>query len=98
LQICLPQTFSSTTKRSLQPHDDKLLIGGQQFLISVSIFCACHSLKPMTFNFRTAVFSDIFCHLLFYSCRNITIHRCSPANDNNMRCRPWQASTLVCLR
>jgi len=35
LQIVLFTTFSSTTKRSLQPHNDKLLIGGQQFLISV---------------------------------------------------------------
>jgi len=34
-------TFSSTTKRSLQPHDDKLLIGGQQLLTSVCISCLC---------------------------------------------------------
>jgi len=47
--------FSSTTKRSLQPHDDKLLIGSQQSLISVRIICFCFSLALFGFSFRTAV-------------------------------------------
>jgi len=34
-RIDLLTAFSSTTKRNLQPRNDKLLIGGQQFLISV---------------------------------------------------------------
>jgi len=48
--------FSSTTKRSLQQHDDKLLIGSQQSLISVRIICFCFSLALFGFSFRTAVF------------------------------------------
>jgi len=39
--------FSSTTKRSLQPHNDKLLIGGQQFLISTPVFCSRFFLAPI---------------------------------------------------
>jgi len=39
--------FSSTTKRSLQPLNDKLLIGGQQFLTSVSVFCSCFFPNPI---------------------------------------------------
>jgi len=35
-------TFSSTTKSSLQPHDDKLLIGIQQFIINAYFLCACY--------------------------------------------------------
>jgi len=46
LQIYLSPTFSSTTKRSLQPHNDKLLIGSQQFLISVHAFRACSFPNP----------------------------------------------------
>ena len=46
--------FSSTTKRSLQPHDDKLLIGSQQSLIIVHL--VCFSLDLLDFSFRTAVF------------------------------------------
>jgi len=41
-------TFSSTTKRSLQPHDDKLLIGGQQPLTSACIGRFCFSLLLIT--------------------------------------------------
>jgi len=41
-------TFSSTTERSLQPHDDKLLIGGQQPLTSVCISCFCFFLLLIT--------------------------------------------------
>ena len=48
--------FSSTTKRSLQPHNDKLLIGSQQSLISVRVICSCFSLALIGFSFRTAVF------------------------------------------
>jgi len=48
--------FSSTTKRSLQPHNDRLLIGGQQSLISIRVVCSCFSLALIGFSFRTAVF------------------------------------------
>jgi len=46
-RLVLLTTFSSTAKRSLQPHNDKLLIGGQQFLIIVHVFCSCFFLTPI---------------------------------------------------
>jgi len=44
----------------LQPHDDKLLIGGQQSLTSVHFDCFCLSLDLLDFSFRTAVFISLF--------------------------------------
>jgi len=56
-RIDLLTTFSSTTKRNLQPRNDKLLIGSQQFLISVQhlprLLC---SLILINWTFRTAVY------------------------------------------
>jgi len=56
-RIDLLTTFSSTTKRSLQPHNDKLLIGSQQFLISVQYLPRLfYSLILINWTSRTAVF------------------------------------------
>jgi len=65
LQLYLSPTFSSTTKRSLQPHDDKLLIGGQQFLIRVYVFCACCFPTLIDSDFRTVVFVTMYYHSYF---------------------------------
>jgi len=55
-RIDLLTTFSSTTKRSLQPHNDKLLIGSQQFLISVQYLLRLFfSLILINWTFCTAV-------------------------------------------
>jgi len=45
--LFLLTTFSSTTKRSLQPPNDKLLIGSQQFLTSAHVFCSCFFPGPI---------------------------------------------------
>jgi len=66
-RIDLLTTFSSTTKRNLQPRNDKLLIGSQQFLISVRhlprLFC---SLILINWTFRTAVLCSLY--VIFYAC------------------------------
>jgi len=81
-------TFSSTTKRSLQPHDDKLLIGDQQPPHQYSFFTALSfpSLSLSGFSFRTAVFLSWFLILPTWFRWRYCIFSYFIHDSNNMQC------------
>jgi len=99
-RIDLLTTFSSTTKRSLQPHNDKLLIGSQQFLISVQYLPRLfYSLILINWTSRTAVFM-FYIFLLMLLCYGRTTLSAVALLMMTTTCfiALWQTSSQGCLR
>jgi len=83
--------LSSTTKRSPQPHNDKLLIGSQQFLISVKYLPRLFfSLILINWTFRTAVcFPYLLLVMLLFAPWNNFKRGYSIYVDNNHATLPY---------
>ena len=67
-RFVLLTAFSSTIKRSLQPHNDKLLIGGQRFLIMVHNYCSCFFLTPILTSILVLQFL-VTCTIIYFFIR-----------------------------